>query len=743
MFTIRVFCQVRRGSNGGENNFPIIFNNLRKNCKLSSMPVLEVKDASYSYPQSKKNALNDVSFKIEKGDYTVILGANGSGKSTLGRLLAGFISPDKGKCIVEENVFPGIVFQQPKEQIVAGVVERDTSFGPENLGLSKDETELRTIECLSVIGMADRALSRTYELSLGQTQRIAFSGILALFPEVLILDEVTAMLDPLAREDLIEFVGQWNKKGHTIIHITHDEDEARKARRIIVLEKGSILFDGSGTDFFNDKSLYEKVFGNNSYLTEWKKNPPEKNKETALKVENLSFEYPERKIFSNMSFSLKKGTLTSLSGPSGCGKSTLFECLCGLAEPKSGTVKASSRPVLCLQESEASLFCPFAADDVAFGAKNSGFEGKNLVLNVKSAMETAGLSYREFADRGTFTLSGGEKRKLSIAGIIALNKDILIFDEPTSALDPYARKEVLLGLRKLADEGKTILFSTHRMEETSIADVNLKWEELVLNSKNQSESKAEEPAENESLELMEKIPNAAIISSLRKISASVMAPPEIPPSVISRCNGLVKFIIFALLFTLTLLARPLWLCGIFIFINAVYSLLAKHSLKKPLHAFKNLLPVILIFAILQFMFYPVLEGDVIYTQWKIFIISRSKIFYAVRMLMRACSSIICAGTFLSSTSEREIIDSLAILLRPLGKFKRYIVLVAEIILRFVPILMDELSGIIKTQIVRGVFAEAKGLKKLKILIPLFVPLMIQTFRKAQYLSDALTARRFK
>lgn len=260
------------------------------------MSLLEINSVEYKYPQSSKKALDNVSLCVERGEYIAVLGSNGSGKSTMARLMAGFFKPDSGTVSLQKDVLPGIVFQQPKEQIVAGIVERDTAFGPQNLSMTKGEIELRTIECLSVVGLADRASSRTFELSLGQTQRLAFSGILALFPDLLILDEVTAMLDPASRNELVEFIDRWNKKGHTVIHVTHDEDEALHAKRIIVMESGRIVFDGLREEFMASPHVIESVFGKDEVLPEKKVS----SSEESLCVKDLSFGYPERKIFSGL-----------------------------------------------------------------------------------------------------------------------------------------------------------------------------------------------------------------------------------------------------------------------------------------------------------------------------------------------------------------------------------------------------------------------------------------------------------
>lgn len=722
------------------------------------MSLLEINSVEYKYPQSSKKALDNVSLCVERGEYIAVLGSNGSGKSTMARLMAGFFKPDSGTVSLQKDVLPGIVFQQPKEQIVAGIVERDTAFGPQNLSMTKGEIELRTIECLSVVGLADRASSRTFELSLGQTQRLAFSGILALFPDLLILDEVTAMLDPASRNELVEFIDRWNKKGHTVIHVTHDEDEALHAKRIIVMESGRIVFDGLREEFMASPKTIERVFGKDEVPSA--KKLPSSDAQYSLCVKDLSFGYPERKIFSGLNLCLKKGTLTALTGPSGCGKSTLFECLAGLKTPQSGTVSAVSRPVLALQESEAALFEPCAADDVAFGPLNDGLSGKELLERVKESMQLAGIPYEDFGDRATFSLSGGEKRKLSLAGIIALDRDILIFDEPTAALDPLSRKNVLRTMKELASRGKTVLFSTHRFEEALYADESIAWQDLLggtaasegrepFGTKHQDSPESagvnETAPEQKKLSVQMPLTNSKMIESIGKTAAAFMAPAKIPHSAVSVLPAALKFILFAAILCVSVLvyspAAGICMLGV----NILYAVLAKYPLKKAAGAFVKLFPWLLLFIVFGRFFYPTLPDDKVIFSCGIFTLSTGRLAMTGRTFLRAACALISAGTFLFTTSEREIMDGLTVLLKPLSVVKipvRYFVLVTGIIFRFVPMLLDEFCGIIKTQLVRGAFGEAKGLSKLKILVPLFVPLILQTFRKAHYLADALTARYF-
>lgn len=776
------------------------------------MELLKITSAEFSYPQSKRQTLCDINFSITGGEYVAVVGTNGSGKSTFARLAAGFISPDKGSVVLDKDVLPGIVFQQPKEQIVAGIVSRDTAFGPQNLSMSKSEIELRTMECLSVTGLLDKSSSRTFELSLGQTQRLALSGIFALFPDLLILDEVTAMLDPSAREEILSLLDSWNRRLHAIIHITHDKDEVLRAKRVVALDEGRIVFDGTSGDFFKTDAA-RKIFPDESDLLAVKKddvlltgaaggkqkdspvteaaggkqNAPlptdtaggkqndslpteaagENKNAISLSVRDLSFSYEDTPVFKNISFSLRQGTVNAITGPSGCGKSTLLETLAGLHTPLSGKISANQRPVLALQESEAALFETFAADDVAFGPRNMGLTGKQLVERVKNSMELAGLSFKDYKDRQTFTLSGGEKRRLSLAGIIAMDSDIILFDEPTAGLDPQSRKKVLQTMRTLASGGKTILFSTHRMDEAKFADCQIKWEtltapasaleqksetvKLAASSVEQTDFPVEPtdfPVEQTPSPLTEQkpIPNSQMISSLQKTSTSFMSPSNVPSSLVSRLPAVLKYILFLAVFVSTLAVRPFAVTGIMLGVCILYALCAKAPVGKPVKAFAKLFPWLLVFALFQFWFFPAQSGEELYFKAGLFSISRSKILLVLSMIMRTCGCIFAISTFIFSTTEREVLDGLDNLLKPLALIRipvRYFVLMVGIMFRFIPLLLDEACGILKVQLVRGGLGKAKGFGKAKVLLPLFVPMMLQTFRKAEALADALAARYFR
>ena len=180
------------------------------------MELITVNNLTFKYPKSETAAVDNVSLAIQKGSYTAIVGFNGSGKSTLARIICGLELPESGSVAFNEKVRLGIVFQSPKNQIVSSIVNRDTSFGPQNQKLPAAEIELRTIECLNVVDLLDHAQSGTAELSLGQVQKTALAGMLACNPDVLILDEALSMIDPQTRQEVFEFLRYWNRKRKTM-----------------------------------------------------------------------------------------------------------------------------------------------------------------------------------------------------------------------------------------------------------------------------------------------------------------------------------------------------------------------------------------------------------------------------------------------------------------------------------------------------------------------------------------------
>ncbi|MBQ7158527.1 MAG: ATP-binding cassette domain-containing protein [Treponema sp.] len=706
------------------------------------MSLLSVKDVSFSFPESEKVVLDSVSFSIEHGEYAVILGANGSGKSTMARIIAGFLEIKEGSVQLAEGARTGIVFQYPKDQIVSGIVSRDTAFGPENLKLSPAEVEQRVIESLSVSGMLDRADSRTNALSLGQTQKLAISGILALHPDLLVLDEATSMLDPESRADILDFLDACHKNGQSILHITHDYEEACRAQHVIVIQNGELIFDGSKEKFKANTALVRHIFGE-PVQPAVRAADDFADAEIALAFRDIEFAYEDRPVLKGLNLDIYKGSLTAITGVSGSGKSTLMEIAAGLLMPSGGKVYADGYPSLALQDSQAALFEAYAADDVAFGPKNQGVRGKELKKRVREAMDMVGLPFEQFADRSTQQLSGGEKRKLSIAGIIAMNSSVLLFDEPTSGIDPISRKQLLLLLQKLAREGKTILFSTHRMEEAAFADRAIHMENCAIVS--DSANKPLAPAESIALETKKSLDGAKMLSKLRKTAAFATAPAKVN-GLIQKFPPVWKYVAFLAIFVGSLCMQSVYLAAGMAVVAVAYAVLAKYPVSRLFSSFLKVLPWMLLYCLIQLIFFPARDGEPHLTEWKWFMITPFKIHLCVLALIRVFGALSAVQVFIYSTGEKEILEGFATLLKPLSALHlpvRSLVVVTEIIFRFIPILIEEASSIIKTQLERGGLGTAKGFfMKIKILFPLFIPLIIQTLRRAEVLADALTARYF-
>ena len=236
------------------------------------MNFIEVKNVDFSYDEESGEILKDFSINIEKGSFVAILGHNGSGKSTLAKLFNGLNLPDNGKVFVdgmdtadetkmlEIRNKVGLVFQNPDNQIVATIVEEDVAFGPENLGLPREEIRKRVDESLKAVGMSEYMHHEPHRLSGGQKQRVAIAGIIAMQPECVVFDEPTAMLDPRGRKDVMNIISKLNKEmNKTVVLITHYMDEAAKADRVVVIDSGKIIADGKPHDVFNKVELLKGV----------------------------------------------------------------------------------------------------------------------------------------------------------------------------------------------------------------------------------------------------------------------------------------------------------------------------------------------------------------------------------------------------------------------------------------------------------------------------------------------------
>jgi energy-coupling factor transport system ATP-binding protein len=494
--------------------------------------LIEILNASFQYhPQRSEpiQALNNINLAIKSGEFIAIIGANGSGKSTLGKLLNALLIPDSG--VVQINGMDtrdpgnhatirtqiGMIFQRPQDQIVATTVEEDTAFGPGNLGLPSNEIRDRVTLALSASGLKTYESRPSYLLSAGETQRLALAGVLAMQPLCLIFDETTAMLDPAGRVMVMEQAKALHRQGTTILFITHLMEEAAQAERVIVLDKGKIVMDGSPRQVFNQDieeiglekptalavsrmmqpfipSLPDDILTKEdlfSHIPQYEGNqsaPSHKRKQitpvqSIITARNLSYIYMlgtplEHQALDDLSISIGSGKMHGLIGATGSGKSTLLQHFNGLLRVQSGTLsvcgvdmnsrKLDTRPLrqrvgLSFQQPENQIFNQYVGDEVAYGARQLGHSG-TLANAVKSAMEAVGLDFIVYKDRLTYTLSGGELRKTALASALVAKPDILLLDEPLAGLDPLSRKEVMGIFKSMHDAGLTLVFSTHQFD---------------------------------------------------------------------------------------------------------------------------------------------------------------------------------------------------------------------------------------------------------------------------------------
>lgn len=492
---------------------------------------------SYRLPSGESiAALKNISFSIQAGEYVCLIGANGSGKTTAAKLMNGLLQPDSGRVLVKgistadqqnlTGIFTqvGLIFQNPRDQIIASVVEEDTAFGPENLCLPTSEILQRVDASLRMSGASHLKKRQTYLLSAGETQRVALAGVLALQPSCLVFDETTAMLDPVSRAELLNLMKSLNQQGFTIIHITHDLDETLAAERILVLSKGELIKDGPPQSIYTDRRVLQEIdldipillqvaqdlqkfFPQLSsfYSTEEellavlekiKTGPgrlPVKNQTASSHIDHLkpyiefahvSHTYLEgtplaQSTLRDITFAFPAHCAVGLVGHTGSGKSTLLQHMNGLIRPQQGKVRIGEfelnssaldvkelrRKVgLVFQNPEAQFFETYVGDEIAYGARMLGYQGK-LREVVRAAMEQVGLDFEHFIDRPLQSLSGGEKRRVALASYLVIQPQILLLDEPFAGLDPKTHREMVMQVNTLKKENKTIILSTHNMRD--------------------------------------------------------------------------------------------------------------------------------------------------------------------------------------------------------------------------------------------------------------------------------------
>lgn len=443
--------------------------------------MIELKDVSYAYPSAtgqSSESLSSISFELNPGDLVALVGANGAGKSTLGRVLCGTYVPREGKVLSDGvelegealHKLVGYVRQDPTSQLVAPTVFDEVAFGPCNLGLSEELVRERISWALAQVSLSGYEERLVSELSGGELQRLALAGVLACKPQYLVLDEVTSQLDGASREQLRSIIEKQVHGGTGIVLIAHDAIEVARASCVVLLEAGKVAWQGSPAAFFADAALVERACLRIPHVAQYAPETSKKIPVPELILEDVSVVFDDYSALSNVSLTAYQGQVLLIAGRSGSGKSTLANVCSGLLEPDAGTALLDGTSVqvgsvgLCMQRPEAQLFCDSVCDDVAFGPINNGMSEIEAHQRSKELLISFGIP-EELFDTSPFALSGGQRRRVALAGIVALGTNVIIFDEPTVGLDAAGCAFLKDAIKRLAAEGKAVMVVSHDVDE--------------------------------------------------------------------------------------------------------------------------------------------------------------------------------------------------------------------------------------------------------------------------------------
>lgn len=494
------------------------------------MEKIKVDNLSFSYPKSDKLALESVSLSIKESEFVVLCGKSGCGKSTLLRHLKKSMNPYGNKlgnvCFDGEEIEDmndrdaaskiGYVQQNPDNQLVTDKVWHELAFGLESLGYSNSVIKRRVAEMASYFGIQTWFRKSVSELSGGQKQLLNLASVMAMQPEVLILDEPASQLDPIAARDFLSTVHRLNRElGVTIVISEHRLEEIFPlADRAIVMDEGRIIANakpgevaiqlaGSGGEesvhpmyygmppvmklfprelvrwqdslpmtLREGRILMEKLFENGTLkLKDGEVHNTVEGKEAAIgrpaiKLKNLYFRYAKNSddVLRGLSLEIEEGKLHCLLGGNGSGKSTTLKAICGIIKPQSGKVKlADNLRAAMVPQNPQALFTEISCEEeVLEGMCYQKLEIEEKVRRTEEMLKLMEIEHLRKAN--PYDLSGGEQQRLALAKVMVSNPDILLLDEPTKGLDPFFKQTLGRILRSLCKENKTIFMVSHDIE---------------------------------------------------------------------------------------------------------------------------------------------------------------------------------------------------------------------------------------------------------------------------------------
>ena len=496
-----------------------------------SDPAIEIVDLKVSYSGRSRPTLKALSLRIEPGEFVLLTGPTGCGKSTLLKAVNGLIPHVLGGTVegrvavdgIETRHAPmsalsqkvGLVFQNPEDQIFSTMVLDEVAFGPENLALPREEIRRRVEAALDAVGLDELGHRGTQMLSGGQKQRLAIGSVLSMAPDILLLDEPFAQLDPRGTREVLEVVRKLNAQGMTVILVEHRIHEVIDAvGRVVVMDRGRIALEGEPRRVFEKSELLGRLGIRipDSVELSWKMgfdevalnladvqrklnghggveavhgNSPSWSGRTfrplpddpVLEAESVTFRYDRKKdaILDNVSLTVRKGEMVALMGNNGSGKSTLLHHFAGLLKPGSGTVwvcgqdirksspwKLAGEVGIVFQNPTLMLFNETVREEMAFGPRALLMDETASARTVSEIADRLGVVPLERDN--PLALSGGQRLRVALAAILTLRPAVVLLDEPTSGQDRGNCDSLLEYLRSLSRRGVTVLFSTHDVD---------------------------------------------------------------------------------------------------------------------------------------------------------------------------------------------------------------------------------------------------------------------------------------
>ena len=478
------------------------------------MEILKIENLSFSYPRCEEKAIENISFSVERGDFVTVCGATGCGKSTLMRMMKKELTPlgemtgkvyYKGRDLhslpdSETACAIGFVAQRPEEQIVTDKVWHELAFGLENMGMDQDIIRRRVSEMTCYFGIEDWFEKSVSELSGGQKQLLNLASVMVMQPDVLLLDEPTAQLDPIAASDFIATLSKLNRDLSLTVIITEHrlEEVIPVSNKLFAMENGTLLKYGETREtvaslknstvfmqgmpaavrLFNSfdinvpcpltaregRDFIESNFANEIDTLEIQTEKAEK-KETVLEFNDVYFKYGKElpDVLRGLDFKVYKGEIFCILGGNGSGKSTCLTVAAGLNRQYSGNVRVLGKKIKDYKKNELYRGClSLLPQDVqTVFLKNTV---KEELDDVKNGEYTLPYDLSALNDRHPYDISGGQQQLLALAKVLFTEPKILLLDEPTKGLDAYAKKEIGEILKKLRANGLTVICVTHDVE---------------------------------------------------------------------------------------------------------------------------------------------------------------------------------------------------------------------------------------------------------------------------------------